>query len=150
MANTAAICTSFKQELPNGIHALGTSVVRASTAADVFKAALFIATATLSAATAAYSTTNEVTGAGYTAGGVAVAWVAPAATGTVVFTNPTADIAYGTCTFATSFDACLIYNSTQGNKALGVYTFPAQTVNAAPFSLSVPVNDSTHALLRIA
>jgi len=148
MSNTQAICTSFKQEVLSGIHALGTTVARGSTAADAFKAALFLATATMGASTAGYVATGEVSGSGYTAGGVAVAWAAPQSSGTTAFTNPSANIDFGTVTLATAFDACLLYNSTQGNKAVQVVTFPAQTVNAAPFSLTVPANAVGTALLR--
>lgn len=150
MSNSAALANSFKVELMNGIHAFGTTVARGSTAADVFKAALFLVTATLGAGTTTYSTTGEVTGSGYTAGGITTAWVAPSSSGTTAFSTPSADLAFGTATLASPFDCCLIYNSTQGNKAIGVYTFAAQTVNAAPFSLTVPTNNSTTGLVRIA
>lgn len=70
MANTQAMCTSFKVELLNGHHALGTSVTRGATTADSFKAALYLATATINATTTAYTATGEVSGTGYTAGGV--------------------------------------------------------------------------------
>ncbi len=72
MANTQAVCTSFKVELFNGHHALGTAVTRGATTADTIKAALFLASATINASTTAYSTTGEVTGTNYTAGGVTV------------------------------------------------------------------------------
>ena len=87
MANTQAICTSFKVESMNGIHAMGTTVARGSTAADVWKAALFLASATLNAATATYSTTGELAGTGnYTQGGVTFTWAAPNSSGTTAFT----------------------------------------------------------------
>ena len=73
MANTQAMATSFKQEILQGIHALGTSVVRAGTGADTLKAALFLASATINASTTTYSTTGELAATGnYTAGGVTV------------------------------------------------------------------------------
>jgi len=149
MANTQSIVTSFKVEQLNGIHALGTSVVRAATTADSFKAALYSATATIGAATTAYSATNEVTGTGYTAGGVAFTWVAPASTGTTAFTTPSASFSWTGLT-ATAFDCVLLYNSTQSNKAVAAYTFGSQTVTAGNFSLTMPTNDSTNGLLRIA
>jgi hypothetical protein len=149
MANTAAICTSFKQEQLNGIHALGTTVVRAGTVADVFKAALYLASATVNASTTAYSATNEVSGAGYTAGGVTFTWVAPNTSGATAFTTPSASFAWTGLT-ATAFDAVLLYNSTQGNKAVGVYTFGSQSVTVGNFSLTMPVNDATTGLLRVA
>jgi len=149
MANTQAVATSFKVEQLNGIHALGTSVVRAATTADSFKAALYLAAATVNATTTAYSATNEVSGAGYTAGGVAFTWAAPASTGTTAFTTPTASFSWTGLT-ATAFDCVLLYNSTQSNKAVAAYTFGSQTVTAGNFSLTMPTNDSTNGLLRIA
>lgn len=151
MANTQAMCTSFKTEVLNGIHALGTSVVRAGTGADTFKAALYLTTATVNAASTAYTGTGEVSGGGYSAGGVAVpAFVAPAATGTTSYTTPSASIIYTTVTLSTAFDAVMIYNSTQGNKAVSVHTFSALTVIAGTFTLTMPTNDATTGLLRIA
>jgi len=70
------MCTSFKVEALNGIHAFGVSVVRGATTADTFKAALYVATGTQGAGTTAYSATNEVSGTGYTAGGVTLTWIA--------------------------------------------------------------------------
>jgi hypothetical protein len=149
MANTQAVTTSFRTEILNGIHAFSTSVVRAATTADTFKAALYLASATIDASTTVYSTTGEVTGAGYTDGGVTTVWIAPGSSGTTVFTTPTASFAWTTVTLATAFDAVLIYNSTQANKSVGVYTFGSFTVTAGNFSLSMPTNNSTTGLLRV-
>lgn len=149
MANTQACATSFKVEQFNGIHAFGTSVVRAATTADTFKAALYLATATVNASTTAYSATNEVTGSGYTAGGVTFAWIAPSSTGTTAFTTPSASFSWTGLT-AGPFDCCLLYNSTQSNKAVAAYTFGSQMVTASNFSLTMPTNDATTGLLRTA
>lgn len=151
MANTQAIANSFRTELLNGIHAFGTTVVRAGTTKDSFKAALYLASATLGAATTVYSATGEVSGTNYTAGGVAVTNAnAPAATGAVAYWTPSAALSWASVTLATAFDAVLIYNSTQGDKAVGVYTFGSQTVTAGNFSLTMPTNDASTGLLRIA
>lgn len=150
MANTQALCTSFKGELLNGIHAFGTTVVRAGTGADTFKAALYLATATVNASTTAYSATNEVSGTNYTAGGVTLTWNAPTTSGTTAYTTPTASFSWTTVTLSTSFDCVLIYNSTQSNKAVSVHTFGATTVTAGNLTISMPTNDSTNALIRIA
>lgn len=151
MANAQAMCTSFKTEILNGIHALGTSVVRAGTGADSLKAALYLASASLGAGTTAYSVTGEVTGTNYTAGGVAVTnATAPTSSGTTAYWTPSASFTYTTVTLATAFDCVLVYNSTQSNKAISVHTFGAQTITAGTFSLSMPTNDSTNALIRIA
>jgi len=145
------MATSFKQELLNGIHAFGTTVTRGSTAADSFKAALYLASATYNASTTAYSATGEVSGTGYTAGGVTISsWNAPGTSGTTAFTTPTASFAWTTVTLSTSFDAVLVYNSTQANRAVSVHTFGATTVSAGNFTLTMPTNDATNALIRIA
>jgi hypothetical protein len=148
MANTQAIANSFKVESMNGIHAMGTTVVRAGTGADVWKAALYLATATMDSTATVYTVTNEVTGTGYTAGGVTFTWVAPSNTTTIAFTTPSASFSWTTATMG-PFDACLLYNSTQGNKAMGVYTFGSQTITAGNFSLTMPTNNSTTGLFRI-
>jgi hypothetical protein len=150
MANTAGLATSWKVQILNGIHAFGTSVVRAGTTADTFKAALFLASASRGASDTVYNTTGEVSGSGYTAGGVAFTWIAPTSSGTTAFSSPSATITYTSVTLTTSFDAVLLYNSTQGDKAVGVFTFGAQTVTAGTLSLTIPTNDSSTGLVRIA
>jgi len=153
MANTQAIAKSFRVELLNGLHAFGTSVVRAGTGADAFKAALFLASATINADTTTYSTTGEVTGSGYTAGGVTVTnGNAPAntgGTGIVAFWTPSAAFSWTSVTLATAFDCVLLYNSTQGNKAVAAFTFGSQTVSSGNFTINMPTNDLTTGLLRI-
>jgi len=153
MANTQAMATSFKQDILNGIHAFGTSVVRAATTADVYKAALFTAASSLGAGTTSFtSATTEVSGAGYTAGGVVVTTAtAPATSGTTAFFTPSASIVFSSVTLTTAFDAVLIYNSTaSGKNAVSIHTFGAQTVTAGTFTLTMPTNDATNALIRIA
>jgi hypothetical protein len=150
VANTQAVATSFKVQVLNGIHAFGTTVVRAGTGADVFKAALFLASATINAATTVYSTTGEVTGTNYTAGGVTFTWVAPSSTGTTAFSSPSASFSWTNVTLATAFDCVLLYNSTQGDKAVAAYTFGSQTVTAGNFTLTMPTNDASTGLLRLA
>jgi hypothetical protein len=151
VANTQAICNSFKTELFGGIHAFGTSVVRAGTGADTFKAALYLATATVNKSTTAYSTTNEVSGTNYTAGGVTVTNAnAPANASDITYWTPSASFAWTTVTLSTAFDCCLIYNSTQSNKAVASFTFSSQTVTAGNFTLTMPTNDQTTGLLRLA
>jgi hypothetical protein len=150
MANTQAICTSFKVQLLNGIHAFGTTVTRGGTTADAFKAALYLSSATVNASTTAYSSTGEVTGTGYSAGGVAVTnGTAPTSSGTTAYWTPSASIAYTTVTIGPT-DAVLIYNDTQSDAAVAVYTFSAQTVTAGNLTLTMPTNDASNALLRIA
>jgi hypothetical protein len=117
---------------------------------------LYLTTATINAATTAYTATGEVTGTGYSAGGVSItSWNAPTSTNSsstagVGFTTPTASITYTTVTLTTAFDTVLIYNSTQSNKAVSVHTFGSQTVTAGTFTLTMPSNTTTTALLRLA
>ena len=145
------MCTSFKGELLTGTHNFGTGVVRASTAADTFKAALYLASATINASTTAYTTTGEVSGSGYTAGGVTVTFgTAPSTSGTTAFVTPSASITYSAVTLSTAFDCVLIYNSSQSDKAVSVHTFGSQTVTAGTFTLTMPVNDASTGLIRLA
>lgn len=161
MANTQSMCTSFMSQLMLGEHQLGTASLTSrgsltSPTTDTLKAALYLASATVNAATTAYSSTGEVTGTGYTAGGVTVTnATAPTSTNTsatagVAFFTPSASIVYTTVTLSTAFDAVLIYNSTQSNKAISVHTFGSQTITAGTFTLTMPTSDATNALIRIA
>jgi len=151
MANSQAMCTSFKVEILGGVHAIGTPPTRANTNKDVFKAALYLATGSLGAGTTAYSVTDEVSGAGYSAGGITVSnATAPTSSGTTAYWTPSASFTYSNVTLTTAFDAVLVYNSTQGDKAVAVYTFGSQTVTSGTFILTMPTNDSSTALLRIA
>jgi len=142
-------------ELMTATHNFGTAPTRGTSAADTFKAALYLASATVNASTTAYSSTGEVTGTGYTAGGVAVTNATPptatnsSATAGVAFFTPSASITYTTVTLTTAFDAVLIYNSTQSNKAVSVHTFGSQTITAGTFTLTMPANTTTTALLRL-
>jgi hypothetical protein len=161
MSNTQSMVTSFLGELMLGQHQLGASTIvsRGSLTApttDTVKAALYLTTATVNAATTAYAATNEVSGTGYTAGGVTVTnATAPtstnaSATAGVGYWTPSASITYTTVTLATAFDCVLIYNSTQSNKAISVHTFGSQTITAGTFTLTMPSNTTTTALLRLA
>ena len=152
MSNSQALVTSFKVDIMNGLHAFGASVIRAGTTKDSYKAALYLASASLGAATTAYSGTGEVSGTNYSAGGVAVTTAtAPNSSGTTAFFTPSASIVYTTVTLATAFDAVLIYNDTAaGKNAVSVHTFGSQTITSGTFTLTMPVNDSATALIRIA
>lgn len=156
MANTQSMCTSFMSELMTGTHNFGTAPIRAVSTADTFKAALYLAAATVNASTTAYSATNEASGTNYTAGGVSVTnATAPtstnaSATAGVAYWTPSASITYTNVTLSTAFDCVLIYNNTQSNKAVSVHTFGSQTVTAGTFTLTMPSNTTTAALLRLA
>ncbi len=153
MANTQAICTSFKQQLLLGSHNFGVGMIRAATTVDSFKAALFLVSATINASTTAYSATGEVSGTGYSAGGIAVTnATVPTTSGTTAFWTPSASLVYSTVTLSTAFDTVLLYNTnaTTANAAVAVYTFGSQTITAGNFTLTMPTNDATHALIQIA
>jgi hypothetical protein len=155
------MCTSFLGELMLGQHQLGTSTITSrgsltSPTTDTVKAALYLASATINASTTAYTVTGEVTGTNYTAGGVTVTnATAPtsansSATAGVGYWTPSAAITYTNVTLSTAFDTVLLYNSTQSNKAISVHTFGSQTITAGTFSLTMPSNTTTTALLRLA
>ena len=156
MANTQSMVTSFLGEVLTATHNFGVAPIRAATTADSFKAALYLASATINASTTAYSASGEVSGTGYTAGGVAVTnATAPLSSNTSVtagtaYWTPSASITYTTVTLTTAFDAVLIYNSTQSNKAVSVHTFGSQTITAGTFTLTMPANTTSTALLRLA
>lgn len=155
MANTQSMCTSFMGEVLTATHNFGTAPTRGTSAADTFKAALYLASATYNASTTAYSATGEVSGTNYTAGGVTVTnATAPTATNSsstagVAYWTPSASITYTNVTLSSAFDAVLIYNSSQSNKAVSVHTFGSQTITAGTFTLTMPSNTTTTALLRL-
>jgi hypothetical protein len=156
MANTQAIASSFKSEILLAKHQLGAVTLTSRTSltsptVDTVKAALYLASATINASTTAYTPTGEVSGTGYTAGGVTVTnATAPSTSGTTGIWTPSASIVYTTVTLATAFDCVLLYNSTQGNAAIAAYTFGSQTITAGTFTLTMPTHDASNALLRIA
>jgi hypothetical protein len=155
MANTASLCTSFLGEVLTATHNFGVAPIRAATTADTFKAALYLTSATIDAATTVYTVSGEVSGTNYSAGGVTVtnatvpASTNSSATAGVAYWTPSASISYTNVTLTTSFNAMLLYNSTQSNKAVGVYTFGNQTITAGTFALTMPSNTTSTALLRI-
>jgi len=156
MANTQSMATSFLGEVLTATHNFGVAPTRGTTAVDTFKAALYLTSATINASTTAYSATGEVSGTNYSAGGVTVTnATVPASTNTsttagTAYWTPSASITYTTVTLSTAFDAVLIYNSTQSNKAVSVHTFGSQTITAGTFTLTMPSNTTSTALLRLA
>jgi hypothetical protein len=158
MANTQAICDTFRVDLLNGTHAFGAqgaNGTRTVTTKDVFKAALYLTTATINRSTTVYSSTGELAATGnYSAGGATVTNAnAPAntgGTGIVAFWTPSASLSWANLTSSGAFDAMLLYNSsnTAGN-AVAVFTFGSQSVTAGTFTLTMPTNDLTNGLIRI-
>lgn len=150
MAISQAMCTSFKVEILDGVHAFGTSVVRAATTADTFKIALYTSSATLSASTTAYTTSNECPSTGnYSAGGntLSISQV-PTSTGTTAWLD-FADTTWANATITAN--GALIYNSTQADKAVAVLAFGSdKTSTDGDFTIIFPTADSSNAIIRIA
>ena len=150
MANTQSMCTSFMEEVLTATHDF------TPTTGDTFYAALYLTTATKNASTTVYNSTGEVTGTNYDAGGVEVTnGTAPnstnaSATAGVAFWTPSAPITYTNVTLSVAFDAVLIYNSSKSDKAVSVHTFGSQTVTAGTFTLTMPSNTTSTALIRLA
>ena len=144
MAITSAVCSSFKQELLQGKHSLDTS----GNGGDTFKIALYTSSATMSAATTAYSATNEVSGTGYTAGGNTLTSVTPAlSTDTAVCDF--ADTSWSTATITAR--GALIYNSSASDKAVVALDFGGdKTSTAGTFTIQFPAADASNAILRLA
>ncbi len=138
MAITTAMCTSFKKELFEAVHDF---------TSDTFKIALYDSSATLGASTTAYSTSNEVSGTGYSAGGVALTIVAPATDGTTALVD-IGDVSWSGATFAAN--GALIYNSSKSNKAVAVLSFGSvQNVSSANFNITMPTAAAGTAIVRI-
>jgi hypothetical protein len=150
VALSQTLTTSFKVEVLDGIHNFGVGVVRATTAADTFKIALYTTLASLDSTTTVYNTDNEVSGAGYTAGGnTLVISQAPTSTlnETVAWLN-FANSSWANASFSAA--GALIYNSTQGNKAVAVLNFGGtKTANNQTFTVTFPASTSSAAIIRI-
>ena len=141
MAITQALCTSFKQELVTGVHdfTAGTG--------DTFKIALYTNSATLDASTTQYTTNDEISGDGYTAGGAPLISVTPAIFGSVAICDFD-DVTWNSATFVTR--GALIYNSSKSDKAVCVLDFGAdKPVNTGDFSIIFPEPDNLNAIIRI-
>jgi hypothetical protein len=126
--------TSFKAELYQGVHNLLT---------DTLKIALFTANADLNESTTVYSTTNEVTGTGYVAGGITLTGVTVNASGYTAYVN------FDNAVFNAAVTArcALIYNSSEGNKSIAVLDFGSDKTSAN-FTVTMPANTATSALIR--
>ena len=140
MAITSALCTSYKQEILQGIHL----------AADTYKIALFTSAASLDAATAAYSSTNEVAnGNGYTTGGATLSGFTTGNSGTTAWIDFTTDPSWSNATITAR--GALIYNSSRSNKAVAVIDFGAdKTSTNGTFLITLPTADASNALIRLA
>jgi len=143
MAITQAMCTSFKKALLDG------EMDFSSDTSQVFKIALYTSSATLGAATTAYSATNEVSGTGYTAGGNTLTVVAPTSSGTTAYLD-FADTTWATATITAR--GALIYKADGAtNPAVAVLDFGSdKTSTAGDFTIQFPTADASNAIIRIA
>jgi|688.fasta_scaffold87595_3 hypothetical protein len=137
MAITTAICNSYKQEILEGVHS----------STDTYKIALYTSSATLSASTTAYSSSNEVSGAGYDAGGKTLTgYVSGLSTGTAYITFDDPSWTSSTITAR----GCLIYNSSKSNKAVACFDFGSDVISVSgTFTIDLPAAGAS-ALIRIA
>tara|TARA_R110000868_G_scaffold409908_2_gene696496 strand:+ start:1619 stop:2059 length:441 start_codon:yes stop_codon:yes gene_type:complete len=146
MAITQAMCTSFKKELLEGKHDF-------TNGADAMKLALFTSSATLSAATTDYSTSNEASGTGYSAGGGALTNVTPTSSGTTAFTDFN-DLTFSSSTITAR--GAMIYNTQTGGgtgttDAVAILDFGAdKTSTNGDFTIQFPTADASNAIIRIA
>ena len=142
MAITQAMCTSFKVELLTATHNFTNS------SGHTFKLALFTDSGSLGAGTTAYSTSNEASGTGYSAGGNTLTNVTPTSGGTTAFTD-FADTSFTSSTITAR--GALIYNSSQSNKAVCVLDFGSdKSSTSGTFSIIFPTADASNAIIRIA
>jgi hypothetical protein len=142
MAISTAMCTSFKQEILVGTHNF------TATSGNTFKLALYTSSASLGAGTTAYTTSNEVSGTGYTAAGAALTSVTPTTSGTTAFCD-FADLTFSSSTITAN--GALIYNDTQSDKAVCTLAFGGdKTSTSGDFTISFPTADASSASIRIA
>ena len=143
MAITQAVCTSFKQEILVETHDF------TATTGDTFKIALYSSSASLSASTTAYSSSNEVSDSGtYAAGGGSLTNVTPTTSGMTALTD-FSDISFTSATITAR--GALIYNSSESNKAECVLDFGGdKTSTSGTFTIQFPAADASNAILRLA
>ena len=143
MAITQSLCTSFKVDLLSGTQNF------VSGTGNTYKMALYTSSATLGPTTTAYTTSSEVVGTGYTAGGNTLSVsTSPTSSGTTAYLSFT-DTSWTSATFTCR--GALIYNSTNSNKAVAVFDFGSdKQVVGGTFTITFPTADSTSAVIRIA
>jgi hypothetical protein len=136
------MCTSFKKELMQGVHDFTAST------GNTFKLALYNNTASFTAATTAYTATNEISGTGYTAGGGTLTNVTPTTSGTTALTD-FADLTFSTATITAR--GALIYNDTAaGDPSVVVLDFGSdKSSTAGDFTIVFPTADANNAIIRI-
>ena len=142
MAISTAMCTSFKQEILVGTHNFTAS------SGNTFKLALFTSSASLGAATTAFSTSNEVSGTGYSSGGGTLTSVTPTTSGTTALCD-FSDLTFSSSTITAN--GALIYNSSASDKAVCALAFGGDKTSASgDFTITFPTADASNAIIRIA
>lgn len=131
-------CTSFKAECYQGIHDLIN---------DTIKVALYTSAADLGESTTAYSATNEITGTGYVAGGQVMTGVTINSSGSVAYVN-FSNVVWSPAQFTAR--GALIYNASKADRAIAVLDFGSDKSTSTTFTLSMPANTATSALIRSA
>jgi hypothetical protein len=151
MPNTAGFCASYKQELLQGVHAFGMTVLRATAAADTFKAALYTTAGNLNpTSTTVYTTDGEVVGTGYTAGGQTLVTAnEPTLSGTKAYWSPGGSLIWEAATLA-NVNTLLLYNSSQAARAVGIYLMPTTSVVAGNLTVTLPAHAASTALIQLA
>ena len=143
MAITQAMCTSFKVELLKGVHNFTNS------SGDTFKLALYTSSANLDAATTAYTTSNEVSGSGYSAKGGTLTNVTPTSSSTTALTD-FADLTFSTVSI-TARGALIFTADATSDPAVCVLDFGSdKTASAGDFTVQFPTADASSAIIRIA
>ena len=138
MAITTAMCTSFRAEVLQGVHS----------SADTYKIALYTSAATMDSTTTAYTTTNEVSGVGYTAGGQTLVGFSVTTSGTTAILDWTTDPSWANATITAR--GAMIYNASKSNKAVAVWDFGAdKTSTTGTFAVTFPAPDATNGLIKI-
>lgn len=150
-ANAQTVVDTFRVQVLNGMHAFGPSVVRVGTGADTFKLALYFTTATRGPADTIYTSTGEVTGTNYSAGGIVLAnTVPPTNSSGIAYWTPSSTAVFSNITITTPFDCMVLYNNTSASKlAVAVFVFGAQVITAGDFTLQFAANNSTTGLIRL-
>jgi hypothetical protein len=155
MANSAGMCSAFKRDILKGCHNIGgtDNPARSVNTSDSYKLALFLASASRTVADSVYNTTGELAGSGnYTQGGAAVTLGnAPTLDGTTAHVTPSASVTWTALTSSGAFDCAVLYNDSHATKyEVAVFTFGSQSITGGDFSLTMPVNNGTTGLVRIA
>ena len=143
MAITTAMCTSFKKEILEAVHNFK------NTGGSTFNLALYTSSASLGASTTAYTTSNEISGTGYTAKGASLTRVDPSTSGTTALTD-FSDLTFSSSSL-TARGALIFNDSASGDPSGCALDFGAdKTSSSGDFTIQFPAADASNAIIRIA